>query len=233
MVVGRTAALSDVRRTRSCTRRRRGPDRATPAVPGHPPAVPDPDLIAHGGERRVETPFCVLGFVSERMSGCDITVAAWLTLSATISAARGSSASTWPARGSTAHPAGVSSAPATCADARFRGVEMTGVVMRGVELFDVDIYGDREQRSMVSTSPSVRAELDRRVPGPARAGRIAPLQRGVMSSAALGPHRRTGPPVTGSRTSQSAASGPSSDAAAPGVRHRLRSGVPFSVIRLP
>jgi hypothetical protein len=50
--------------------------------------------------------------------------------------------------------------------ARFRGVAMGGVVMRGVELVDVDIYGEIANLTIngVDIGPLVNAELDRRYP---------------------------------------------------------------------
>src|SRR5688572_32982596 len=51
-------------------------------------------------------------------------------------------------------------------DTRFRGVEMNRVVMRGVELVDVDIYGEIGKLTVngVDVAPLVNAELDRRYP---------------------------------------------------------------------
>jgi hypothetical protein len=50
--------------------------------------------------------------------------------------------------------------------AGFRGVDLNGVVMRGVELVNVDIYGQIENLTIngVDIAPLVNAELDRPCP---------------------------------------------------------------------
>ncbi|MGH3098724.1 MAG: DinB family protein [Streptosporangiales bacterium] len=55
-------------------------------------------------------------------------------------------------------------------DAEFRAVFMNRVVMRGVELLDVDIYGEIEKLTVngVDVGPLVEAELDRRYPDRAK-----------------------------------------------------------------
>jgi len=54
--------------------------------------------------------------------------------------------------------------------ARFRGVAMSRVVMSGVELCDVDIYGEIENLTIngVDVGPLINAELDRRYPDRAK-----------------------------------------------------------------
>ncbi len=69
-----------------------------------------------------------------------------------ISAAPGLNGSTSAAR---------NSAPSTWQKARFRGVDLSGVVMRGVELVDVDEI-DNVTINGVDVAPLVNAELDRR-----------------------------------------------------------------------
>src|SRR6266511_298749 len=56
------------------------------------------------------------------------------------------------------------------ADARFRGVNLRVVVMRVVELVDVDIHGEIENLIIngVDVEPLVNAELDRRYPDRAK-----------------------------------------------------------------
>ncbi len=51
-------------------------------------------------------------------------------------------------------------------DTRFRNIDMNGVVMRGVELMDVDIYGEIGKLTIngVDVGLLVNAELDRRYP---------------------------------------------------------------------
>ena len=77
--------------------------------------------------------------------------------------------------------------------AKFRGVDLTEVVMRGVELVNASVYGEIVNLTIngVDIEPLVNAELDRRYPD-----RASWIPGGVEHpGAALGTDRGTGLPV--------------------------------------
>ena len=79
-------------------------------------------------------------------------------------------------------------------DSQFRAVYLKGTLMRGVELVDVDIYGEIENLTIngVDIGPLVNAELDRRYPDRIKMRPTDPagFARHGMLSSGCGAHRR-------------------------------------------
>jgi len=105
---------------------------------------------------------------------------------------------------------------------QFRNVSMSRVVMRGVELVDLDMYGEIVNMTVngVDIGPLIDAELNRRYPDRAK---MRPADPAGFREAAVGPDRSASPPPA---TRAAAGVGRRRvvvhrDAAPPGVRHRL------------